>query len=244
MPRTVAGPAAHDHAVDAAVARCRMATTPLTAADLDLFRDRLRGDGGLDDAELAAVLPHTRVRTIPRGAFLLEPGDRAIESGIVVAGLVREYFPLADGREVTRGFAGPGAYVGSLSDLLSDAPARSAVVADAEARIVVTPWARIQAAAAAHPGWARLLHQIVERLYLAKAEREYELLALDAEGRYQRFLDRYAALEPQIAQRHVASYVGITPEHLSRLRRRRRDAADDAAPPAPGRSRGRSRSSG
>ena len=50
--------------------------------------------------------------------------------------------------------------------------------------------------------------------------REYELLALDAEARYLRFRARYAALEAAIPLRQVASYIGITPEHLSRLRRR------------------------
>jgi len=220
-----------------------MASRP-TDADLAVFRARLGADGGLGPDDLAPVEAHARVRVLARGDALLRPGDAPTECGILVEGLVREHFPLADGREVTRGFAGPGNYVGSLSDLLRRAPARTEVVAEAPSRIVVTPWAVIQDAAAGHAGWARLLHQIVERLYLAKAEREYELLALDAEGRYRRFLDRYAGLEPQIAQRHVASYVGITPEHLSRLRRRLRDAAADAAPAAPGRSRARSRSSG
>jgi CRP-like cAMP-binding protein len=221
-----------------------MATTPVPAADLAAFVARLRRDAALDDADLDAVVPHARIREIARGGHLLRPGDVATECGMVVTGLIREHFPLADGREVTRGFAGPGDYVGSLSDLLGGAPARSAVVAEAATRVVVTPWAVIAGAAAARPAWAALVHGVVARLYLAKAEREYELLALDAEGRYQRFLDRHAGLEPEIAQRHVASYVGITPEHLSRLRRRRRELAAGAGPPGPGRSRGRSRSSG
>ena len=45
------------------------------------------------------------------------------------------------------------------------------------------------------------------------------VLALDAEARYLGFRDRFAAIESQIALRTVASYIGITPEHLSRLRR-------------------------
>jgi hypothetical protein len=70
------------------------------------------------------------------------------------------------------------------------------------------------------PAWAAFLARVTQQLYLIKSEREYELLALDAEARYQSFRAAYAALESAIALRHVASYVGITPEHLSRLRRR------------------------
>ncbi len=213
-----------------------MEIEPATAADLATLRRG--GELGADD--LAVIEPHVRVRRLARGGFFLEAGERAVWCGTVVTGLVREYFPIEDGREVTRGFAGPGDYVGSLSDLVLGAPARSAVVAEADARIVVVPWARMQEAAR-RPAWAALLARVTERLYLAKAEREYELLALDALARYRRFLDRYERLAPVIAQRHVASYIGVTPEHLSRLRRRLR--ADARAPGSPARSRSRSRSS-
>jgi CRP-like cAMP-binding protein len=196
------------------------ATVAATADDRARMHAALARDGDLAADDAALMDPHVRVRQLARGAYFLRPGDPATWCGTITHGLVREFYPLEDGREATRGFAGPGSYVGSLSDLLLGAPSRSAVIAELDARIVVMPWARVRAAAAARPAWAAFLARIVERVYLAKAEREYELLALDAEARYRRFLARYAALEPSIPQRHVASYIGVTPEHLSRLRRR------------------------
>jgi CRP-like cAMP-binding protein len=202
-----------------------------------VFEARLRREG-LTEADLAPIAAVTRARTLARGEAVLRAGDRPTHAGVVVSGVLREYFPLDDGREVTRGFAGPGSFLGSLSDLLVPGPARSTVSAEAETEVVLTPWTAIQAAATRHPAWAALLARTTERLYLAKAEREYELLALDATERYRRFRLRYAALEAAISQRHVASYIGVTPEHLSRLRR----ALGVARPtsgrrPAPARSR-------
>lgn len=217
-----------------------MATAPLTEPDRAAFRALIRRVGPLADADLAAVEAHARVRLLGRGEAFLRPGDRAVDCGTILSGLVREYFLLADGREVTRGFAGPGDNVGSLSDLLQGAPARSSVVAEAETRAVVLPWLRLRAIADQRPAWAHVLVRITERLYLAKAGREYELLALDAEARYLRFRAQYATLEPAIALRQVASYVGITPEHLSRLRRR----LGDGPPGSAARTRPRSRASG
>jgi len=213
-----------------------MAIGPPTDAERAFHRAALRKDAALDDADVAAIEPHLRTCRLARGASFLRPGDRAVWCGTIVAGVTRELYPLEDGREVTRGFAGPGDYVGSLSDLLTDAPARSSVVAEADAVIVVVPWARIREVAA-RPAWAALLARVTEKLYLAKAEREYELLALDAAARYQRFRARYAALEPHIAQRHVASYIGVTPEHLSRLRRKLGAAGTSARPGSRARSR-------
>lgn len=166
------------------------------------------------------MLDGARVRSYARGATFLHAGDRAVECGVVLAGIMREYYPLADGREVNRNFAGPGDGVGSLSDLISGEAARSAVMAETDARVAVFAWRVLREAADKAAGWNRFLAAITERLYLAKARREYELLALDAEARYLAFRQRFAAIEDAIALRQVASYVGITPEHLSRLRRR------------------------
>ncbi|HEY1547546.1 MAG TPA: Crp/Fnr family transcriptional regulator [Kofleriaceae bacterium] len=187
----------------------------------DADRDALRRAWPLGDADFAALEPQLRVRELARGGLLLTAGDHATSAGIVLAGVLREYFPLADGREVTRNFAGPGGGVGSLSDLLSTEPARTCIAAETDARVIVMPWASLRAAADHSRELERFLALTTERLYLAKAAREFELLALDADARYSRFRERFAAIEGEIALRHVASYVGVTPEHLSRLRRLR-----------------------
>jgi CRP-like cAMP-binding protein len=189
-----------------------------TAADIAVLR------GFVDGATLAAIGKHVVVRRLVRGEAFLAAGDRATSCGTITEGLFREYYPLADGREVTRNFAGPGDLVGSLSDLLLERPARSTVTAETAARVIAIPWLVVRDAAPA------LVARITRELYLAKAEREYELLALDAAARYARFRSRFAALEPVIAQRHVASYIGVTPEHLSRLRRRLAEASGTRSP--------------
>jgi len=183
--------------------------------------DALRAAWPLADDDFATLEPHLRVRELARGELFLVAGDRATLAGIVLAGVLREYYPLADGREVTRNFAGPGDGIGSLSDLLSTEPARTSIVAETDARIVALAWQALRAAADRSRSLDRFLAATTERLYLAKAAREYELLALDADARYTRFRERFAAIESAIALRNVASYVGVTPEHLSRLRRRR-----------------------
>ena len=60
----------------------------------------------------------------------------ALVTGTVVTGVMREYYPLEDGREVTRNFAGPGDGIGSLSDLISGEASKSAIAAETDARIV------------------------------------------------------------------------------------------------------------
>lgn len=55
-------------------------------------------------------------------------------------------------------------------------------------------------------------------LFMEKEEREIELLSADAKSRYRVFVTRYPELSGRISQYHIASYLGITPEALSRIR--------------------------
>lgn len=178
----------------------------------------------LDESDVSKVADHLTAEDLPVGGEYLRPGDRPRRVGIVQSGIVREMFVKDDGSERTRGFAVVGDFAGSLSDLLRGGPARTGVVAEVASRVLSLPWSVVEHVTSAPGPWRELLHRATERLYLAKADREYELLALDAEARYAAFRARHPLIEASVTQRHVASYLGITPEHLSRIRTRERRA--------------------
>lgn len=200
-----------------------------TAAERGAIAVALRAVAPLTNADLVPLLGAIRVRSVARGAALLRTGDRATQAFVVLDGVLREYWELADGTERTKSFSIEGELIGSLSDLNSRRASRTAIDALTPARVAEVDFAHWVAIVAEHPAWLRFFQAMVLRLYLAKSEREWELLALDAAGRYARFRERFPALETRVPQRIVASYLGITPVHLSRLRsralRERRTAA-------------------
>lgn len=206
-----------------------------TARDREMFSATFGALGSLDAASMAAGLSTFRVRAFERGASFLRAGEPATEVALVIEGLLREYFPLGHrplGRgeskathERTKAFILPGQATGSLADLISGQPSRASIVVEQPARLLTARYAELQRLAARDPAWAAIGRVATERLLLSKSEREWELLALDAEGRYASFRARHPGLEAIVAARHVASYLGITPEHLSRLRRRLRERA-------------------
>ena len=190
-----------------------------TKDDLVWWRASLRALAPFEDDELAPARAALQVRTLARGEVYLSAGARASRVGLVRIGVLREFYPMGDARERTRAFGVSGDFAGSLSDLLNGGPSRTEVVAVRASRVLELPWALVVELTQSG-AWHALLDRVVTRLYLAKSEREYELLGLDALARYDRFRERFPTLERHVAQRHVASYLGITPEHLSRLRRR------------------------
>ena len=193
--------------------------------DARVFALAVRAISPLEDADIAQVLAITRPRELARGQFLLRAGERACEVGVVVSGLLREYFVMPDGTERTKAFGLSGYPTGSLADLLSGQPSKAFIVAEEPTRILVADYADSLALADRSLAWRRYGERLTQLILLVKAEREYELLGMDAAARYERFSARYPGLEARVAARHVASYLGITAVHLSRLRRRRRYAA-------------------
>lgn len=181
---------------------------------------------------IALPLPNKQVW--PKGSALLRAGDIAGQAGFILSGALREYYVLADGSERTRSFNLAGDFAGSLSDLLTGMPARTWVVAEMETTVISMDWHAYQQLVDSSSAWARFAGKIAEQLYLRKVEREYELLALDAAARYRRTLERWPTLESLFTQRDIASYIGITPVHLSRLRAERTQVSpakeDDKSP--------------
>jgi CRP-like cAMP-binding protein len=192
-----------------------------TPEDRRQFRQAMTSIAPLSERELARGLALVTPRTLAKGAHFLRAGARATQLAVVVQGMLREYFLMRDGSERSKAFIVEGRVSGSLADLLSPAPSRAFIVAEEPARLLVVPYESLQSLGRSSAAWARLGRAALEQLLLQKAAREWELLGLDAAQRYDAFRARYPGLEARVLGRHVASYLGITAVHLSRLRRLR-----------------------
>ena len=153
------------------------------------------------------------------GEHLLVAGQRATRLAFIEKGLVREYYVSAAGEEHVRTFCAEGTFTGSLYDLLSGEGAITHIEALEPSRLWVADWADFQARCEREPAWYVAGRRIAEALYRRKVVREHQMLALTAKERLVALRRELPSLERRVKARHVASYLGITPEHLSRIRR-------------------------
>ena len=70
------------------------------------------------------------------------------------------------------------------------------------------------------PAFERMFRLMIQRSLAAIQNRLYATIAKTAEQRYQEFMEKYPAIPQRIPQHHIASYLGITPEFLSKIRRK------------------------
>lgn len=66
----------------------------------------------------------------------------------------------------------------------------------------------------------RLARKLAELFFVQKEQREIDIVLLDADKRYLLFQKEFPGLENMIPQYHIASYLGITPTQLSRIRKK------------------------
>ena len=181
----------------------------------------LRRLGELSDEHVEQVLAVGSVVTFTKGQKMVECGAPVLSSGLVLDGVFAEQVPTSKGR-ITVSFSVEGDFVGPIADLLARRPRASQdIVALSAGRIVNVDWGGYLRLTETTPEWGRMHATIMERLLLLKSERERQLLASDAAQRLTWFEDRFSTARTLLPLKEVASFLGITPVYLSRLRRQR-----------------------
>ncbi len=160
------------------------------------------------------ALPRLQLR---RGEGLLGVGERVEAVWLVEQGLLRSYFLDGEGRERNHGFHAELHWLGLPPPA---AASRYGLQALEPCRLLVLSHAELARWQTEAPDLAGLLTRALALDIQRLTERNQQLLMLDAPTRYRRFMAEEPALAARLAQRQIASYLGITDVALSRIRRR------------------------
>ena len=133
-------------------------------------------------------------------------------------GVVRSFYTNNEGQELNKNFFVAPAFIGAYSSLITQTPNKLAQQALTDCIIWETDYANIKQLYDHCPDLERLGRLIAEYYFVEKEIREVNLLNLEAKEYYEVFKRQYPTLEQQISQYHIASFLGITPTQLSRIR--------------------------
>ncbi|MBO4929116.1 MAG: cyclic nucleotide-binding domain-containing protein, partial [Clostridia bacterium] len=184
----------------------------------DFYKDTLNVQDGQIAEQLAEI---SRLETLEKGHRVISMGERMEMMPILVTGVLRGYIVDENGRDITDCFIfRRGDVIMGTGDFLTPSPVH--IETTTECQVLMVPLAEL----------LQLLDQpellvIYNQQLMRALERHWQVKMMlyqsDAMTRYQWFRKQYPDLENKITGKHLASFMGMTPVTLSRLRRRLRE---------------------
>jgi CRP-like cAMP-binding protein len=146
-------------------------------------------------------------------------GEYSKKFAFVESGVLRAYFSNDQGGEYNKTFFTEGSFVGAYSSLVSGEKNLIDIGSLTDCVLYVAEFRNITQLYDRYPKIERLARILAESLFVSKEKREIQLATLEAKERYEILQREHPSLEQRIPQYHIASYLGITPTQLSRIRR-------------------------
>ncbi len=155
---------------------------------------------------------------LEKNAYFVRQGEEPDRMAFITSGIFRVFCITESGDEKTLSFRTKGQFLSAFTPYLENRETWYSIQALTSSHLISIPLADSETLASSHPCWDRLVKEYVVKLFIEKEDRERSFLTEDAKTRYLRFRDKYPDLEQQIHQFYIASFLGISPVSLSRIR--------------------------
>lgn len=184
----------------------------------EVFRNYLSTFLSVPPIEWLHILKFLKIRRLKKGEHYFVQGQTFDEIGFVVRGLLYNYYTTQTGEFRVKAFLKEADPVTCYSDLLKGTPPNFSCMTVEETTLIVIKYKDLLELYERHKCWERMGRISAEKLFILKEEREYEFLMMDAKGRYERFIEMNEAIVHRLPLYLIASFIGISPASLSRLR--------------------------
>ncbi len=172
------------------------------------------------DNSMEAFLQRVHPISLQAGEYFIKEGQVPRKFGFVTTGLFRYLYVDSQGREFTKAFFPENTFISSYTAMVGQLPSFLTIQALADSTLLELQYPQWLELRRSDACWDRLLICLLEKGYATKEKREREFLLLDAASRYKNFMEEFPQLASGVKQHMIASYLGITPIALSRIRRK------------------------
>ncbi len=174
----------------------------------------------LEEKEKKFFLALLEPQTLKRKKLFLQAGTVCRSSAFVLDGALKGFTVDREGKEHILSFATRDWWISDMYSLLSQKPAILNIEAIADSEILVLSRDDQQRLYEKVPKFERFFRILIENSLVANQQRLIDNLSSTAEERYLRFVAKYPLIPSCVPQHNIASYLGITPEFLSKIRAR------------------------
>jgi CRP-like cAMP-binding protein len=174
----------------------------------------------LKEAEEQIIIDHLTPRTFKRGEFLTKEGEINRYTNYIVSGAARVYYIDQAGQEHVIQLGIYDWWTGDFSSFITQTKGILYTEALEKTEVLSFSYEHLQEVYRQVPAMERFFRLLIQKAYAAFQRRVLESLSMDAEQRYLAFRDMYPDMDQHLSQKHIASYLGMSAEFLSKIKKR------------------------
>jgi CRP-like cAMP-binding protein len=186
---------------------------------IEVFKTYLQEKGTYTAEELEKVLTTAVIKRIRKRQYLTQEGDVAKNYAFITKGCFRTYTIDKKGDEHILQFAIENWWIGDRESIQTGQPSVYNIDAIEDSEVVLISKEKYDWLLIEVPAFKDMVNAIIQRSYMVAQQRIHTFISLTAEEKYLNFLEKSPHLTTRVPQSMIASYLGITAETLSRVRK-------------------------
>jgi CRP-like cAMP-binding protein len=181
--------------------------------------DSIRSAVSLTATEATLVQDLFREQHYKKDSFFLAEAQVCRQVGFIAEGLIR-YCINDEGEDKTYGFGMEGNFVCNYESFIPQVPSTKIIQALEDSTLLTISYEGLQRFYKEITNGERFGRMVIEQVFIQTLGELSSFYTDSPELRYKKFLEQYPALQQRISQYYIASYVGVQPQSLSRIRKR------------------------
>jgi CRP-like cAMP-binding protein len=186
--------------------------------NLELLKESLLKHIQPSESALNDFFALLKEKKFKRKDIFIQEGEVNSETAFVVKGCLRSYSIDRNGFEHIVQFAPAGWWIADIQSVISHLPGKLFIDALEDSEVLLLKRADQERLFERHPVFERFFRIITENSIAAHHGRLMDYMGLSAQERYEGFCKRYPSLMQSLPQKQIASYIGVTPEFLSKIK--------------------------
>lgn len=175
----------------------------------------------LSEADKVFIKQRFTLRNIKRKSYFLREGDLGFEQAFIISGTMRVFYIDGKAQEHVLYFGFKDWWIGDLASFELRSPSQLNVQALEDTWVLAFTHDGIDEIFQKIPQMERLFRMMAQRTLAVLQKRLFLTVSASAEERYLALIERHPSIEQLVPQHQIASYLGILPESLSRMKKQR-----------------------
>jgi CRP-like cAMP-binding protein len=188
--------------------------------EFNLILQNLKKHIDLTDEEKELFCSSLRSKKVKRHQFFGEAGEISRYQNFVNKGCLRSYYVDENGFEHNVQFAVEDWWIGDMASFLTKKPGSLFIEALEDSDVLQLDYPSMEELYIKIPKLERFFRILLQNAFITFEQRIISTISKSAEERYLEFINKYPLFEQRLPQIHIASYLGITPEFLSKIRKK------------------------